>query len=206
MVRLQQAVGVGDAGGGGGGDVVDDVAAERRAARRRRSSRCRTSGAWRTGRRCGRPSPTGTPDGVGEHDGHLEDDLELVADGVGARTRRTTRRSRRPGAGTPRPSATWPSAVGEVAGLAGEHQRGQRRQLLERPRRARPRRASRAAGRPGGRATSAGVQVVEVGAVTATSVVGTRRPAAQSGLPPAGRPASRSGGVDAGARPRCGRR
>ena len=38
-------------------DAVDDVAAIARQRRRRPASRCRTSAAWRTGRRCGRPSP-----------------------------------------------------------------------------------------------------------------------------------------------------
>ncbi len=81
---------------------------------------------------------TGTPGGVGEHDGHLEDDLAACRGWRRPRTRRRTRRSRRPGGGRPRPSATWPSAVGEAAGLAGEHERGQRRQRLEARRRGRP--------------------------------------------------------------------
>ena len=44
--------------------------------------------------------------GVGEHHRHLQQHPQLVADVVGGHARRTSRRSRRPAAGTPRPRAT----------------------------------------------------------------------------------------------------
>ena len=133
---------------------------------------------------------------VGEHDGHLQDDLQLVADGVGARTRRRTRRSRRPAAGTPRPSATSAERGGEVAGLAGEHQRRQRRQLLEDRARARPRRASRGCWAAGRSRQEVGVQVVERHASRAKrGRVGRSASAKRFARASAG---GTSGGVDAG--------
>ena len=60
--------------------------------------------------------------GVGERHGHLQDDLELVPDRVRARSRRTTPRSRRPGAGT-RSRRPPGRAARQMTGLTGEDER-----------------------------------------------------------------------------------
>ena len=140
-------------------DVVDDVAAERRQLDVADASR------WRDERGLAnwpamRPTfTTGTPERVGEHDRHLQDDLQLLADGVGGEVVEATRRSRRPGAGRPCRRRPGRATRLQGAGLAGEHQRRVARRSASAPGRARRRRATRAAARPGGRCHDDGVQV-----------------------------------------------
>jgi hypothetical protein len=72
----------------------------------------------------------GHPRRVGEHHGHLQDDLQLVADGIGAE------RLERLGAVSRLEQERLAvghlaELGGEVACLAREHQRGQRAHLLE---------------------------------------------------------------------------
>ena len=96
---------------------------------------------------------TGTPGAVGQHHRHLEDDLELVADGVGregVEGLRAVARLEQEAV----PVGDRGQGRLEGPGLAGEHQRRQGGQLVERPGRARPGRASRAAGRPAAPARS----------------------------------------------------
>ena len=135
--RARSRCGSGRAGRGVEREVVDHVAAERR----QLDAVARLGGRRaRLGELAGDAADLHGRDAaaVREHDGHLQDDLELVADGVGRERRRTTRRSRRPAARTPRRSATAAERVGEAARLAGEHERRDRAQLVERARRARP--------------------------------------------------------------------
>ena len=98
---------------------------------------------------------TGHARRVRQHDGHLQDDLQLVPDGVGREG--VERLGAVAGLEQERLArGHLGQAAGQVAGLAGEDQRRHGRQRLDGARRARPRRASRAAARPGGRATSRG--------------------------------------------------
>ena len=129
VVRLQQALGVGHPRRLGGGDVVDDVTAERRQVEIADALRV---GRARLGELPGDASHLHDRDagGVAEHDGHLEDDLERVADAVGGE------RVERLGAVArlEQERATvgdLAEGLGEVAGLAGEHERRERGQLLE---------------------------------------------------------------------------
>ena len=83
VVRLEQPVRIGDPGRLGGRDVVDQVAAERRQGELADGLGGRRAGL---GELAGDAADLhrGHARGVGEHHGHLEDDLELVSDGVGA--------------------------------------------------------------------------------------------------------------------------
>ena len=75
---------------------------------------------------------TGTPVRVGEHHGHLQDDLELVADGVGRE--RVERLCAVAGLQQERLAlGDLGELVGQRTGLAGEHERRQRPEVLERP-------------------------------------------------------------------------
>ena len=79
-----------------------------------------------------RPTFTvGTPRAVGEHDRHLQDDLELVADGVGRE--RVERLRAVAGLEQERLAlGARGERLGERARLAREHERRQRAQLVER--------------------------------------------------------------------------
>ena len=131
VVGLHQPVGVGDPGRLGGHDVVDHVAPERR-----QLDPLDGLGGGRAGLgELAGDAPDlqhGDAGRVRQHDRHLEDDLELVADAVGRE------RVERLGAVTrlqqERLAVGHLGEVGgQVAGLAREHQRGQRPQVLERP-------------------------------------------------------------------------
>ena len=90
---------------------------------------------------------------VGEHDRHLEDDLELVADAVG----REVGERLRAVAGVQQEAVAFGDArerAAQRARLAREHERRQRAELGERGRRARPASGQRAAARRGGAASS----------------------------------------------------
>ena len=82
VVRLDEAVGVGDAGGHVEPGTVDDVPAERREVDVADALR-------RAGPRLGELPRDATDlddrnaQGVGQHDGHLEDDAQLLPDVVG---------------------------------------------------------------------------------------------------------------------------
>ena len=130
VVGGEQAFGVGVAGGGGEGDVVDHVAPERR-----QLDAVDRLGGRRTGlgELAGDASDLhhGDTRRVGEHDRHLEDDLQLVADGVGAE--RVERFGAVAGLEQERPAGGHLGQVGgESSGLAGEDERRHRGQLLDR--------------------------------------------------------------------------
>ena len=99
VVGLHQPLGVGDAGGLGGRVAVDDVAAE--AGQLEVADLLGVAGA-RLGELAGDAADLHHrhAERVGEHDRHLQDDAQLLADVDGARTPRSSRRSRRPAAGT----------------------------------------------------------------------------------------------------------
>ena len=129
VVRLHHALGLGHPGRGGGRGVVDDVAPE--------AGQLDVADAL-GGRRAGLGELAGDAadlhdghaEGVGEHDRHLQDDLELLPD--------VHRRERLEALGAVARLQEEGPAVGhlaegggEVAGLAGEHERGIGGDLLE---------------------------------------------------------------------------
>ena len=114
-------------------DAVDDVAAIARQLDAVRASRSARSAAWRTGRRCGRPSPPATP----PHRSAPPPSAGTRGRSRGCcwrRARRSFRRSRRPAAGKPRPCATRAERLLQVARLAGKHQRRKASRAASRPR------------------------------------------------------------------------
>jgi hypothetical protein len=131
VVGLHQPLGVGLPGGRRGRHVVDHVAAEGEevdavdplGGRRPGLGELAGDAPHLQDRNTGR---------VGEHHRHLQDDLELVADGVGRealeRLGAVTRLEQE------RPSLGHVGQVlGQLPGLAREHQGRQRSQVLERP-------------------------------------------------------------------------
>ena len=131
VVRLHQALRVGDAGGVGGGGVVHDVAAEAGQVAVADPLGGRGAGL---GELAGDAPHLhhGHAEGVGEDHGHLQDDPQLLPDvdggerleALGAVARLEEERLAVGHLG---------QAGGEVAGLAGEHQRGIGRDLLQGP-------------------------------------------------------------------------
>ena len=105
------------------------------------------------------------------------------------------------------PSATWAEGGGEVAGLAGEHQRRQRGELLEARLERRPRRATPAAARPARSRHDEGAQVSLMRqSLAARGARGAKRlpdwPETSIGRPrragrPIGQEAGRAGGATA---------
>ena len=90
---------------------------------------------------------------VRQHDRHLQDDAQLLPDVVGGELLEATRRSRRPAAGTRcrrRPRPATPAASGPRRRTPA----ADTRRSSSAPDRARPRRATRVAGRRGGAATT----------------------------------------------------
>ena len=99
---------------------------------------------------------TGVPGAVGEHDRHLQDDLQLVPDAVGREV------VERLGAvaGLEQeglPGRHFGQRLAQCPGLAGEHERGQRRKRLQGLLEVRARPATPVAARPGRRRQEVGV-------------------------------------------------
>ena len=102
VVAADQPLRVGPAGGGLELEVVHHVAAE---GRQLDAVACLGGGGARLRELAGDAADLHRrhAGAVGEHHRHLEDDLQLVADGVGRERARTTRRSRPPAGRTPCP-------------------------------------------------------------------------------------------------------
>ena len=106
------------------------------------------------GRRAGLGELAGDPadlhdghaDRVGEHDRHLQDDLELLPDVDGGEGPRSSRRSRPPGGGRRCRRRPGRATAVQGPGLAGEDERRVGGDLLEGALERRPRRASRLLG------------------------------------------------------------
>ena len=110
VVDLDQPLRVGHPGLGGEVEAVDRVAA---VGRQGDAVAGLEVGGARLGVLAGEPADLHDRHGrgVGQHDRHLQQHPQLVADVVGGDARRRSRRSRRPGAGTPRrgrPRRSWP--------------------------------------------------------------------------------------------------
>ena len=117
-VGHQLALRIGHARFGGERDVVDDVAAIARQFDAVRSSQSATIAALRTARRCGRPSPPAAR----RHRSSRPPSAGTRGKSRGCcwrRARQSSRRSRRPAAGTPRP---WRRAPAPFSGCGPRRQ------------------------------------------------------------------------------------
>ncbi len=130
MVRLHQPIRVRDPCGFGRVGVVDDVAPERR-----EFEIADHFGGGGSGLRelAGDPADLHDrdADGVGEHDGHLEDDAQLLSDVVGGELLEALRAVA--GLEEERVACGDPGEFGlQRSGLAGEHERRHRGDLFQR--------------------------------------------------------------------------